>query len=146
VTRVLLNCKDRVEELEIKELLAYSLSPDPDAVHEIVKNYKSDDALQLYGYESEEEIVGIIGIRILTPQQIEIENIAVKSEYRGAGFGRGQILELIDLLKPSKLIAETDDEAVEFYRRIGFEIKSLGEKYPGVERFRCTYEIEENDS
>jgi hypothetical protein len=27
--------------------------------------------------------------------------------------------------------------AVNFYRNIGFEITSLGEKYPGVERFQC---------
>ena len=31
----------------------------------------------------------------------------------------------------------TDDEAVEFYKKIGFQVKSLGEKYPGVERFCC---------
>ena len=29
-------------------------------------------------------------------------------------------------------------DAVEFYRKLGFSIESLGEKYPGVERFRCT--------
>jgi ribosomal protein S18 acetylase RimI-like enzyme len=35
--------------------------------------------------------------------------------------------------------AETDEEAVEFYRNIGFSIQSLGEKYPGVDRFKCTF-------
>lgn len=35
--------------------------------------------------------------------------------------------------------AETDADAVEFYRKYGFKIKSLGEKYPGVERFLCEY-------
>ncbi|EJS58105.1 hypothetical protein ICA_01925 [Bacillus cereus BAG1O-3] len=36
--------------------------------------------------------------------------------------------------------AETDDGAVEFYKRIGFQVKSLGEKYTGIERFPCYLE------
>ncbi|GAA0394735.1 hypothetical protein GCM10008933_26940 [Paenibacillus motobuensis] len=38
---------------------------------------------------------------------------------------------------PAKIIAETDQDAIGFYSKIGFEIHSLGEKYPGVERFQC---------
>ncbi|WP_268921683.1 hypothetical protein [Metabacillus sediminilitoris] len=37
------------------------------------------------------------------------------------------------------ITAETDKEAVVFYRNYGFKITSLGEKYPGVERFLCEY-------
>jgi ribosomal protein S18 acetylase RimI-like enzyme len=33
--------------------------------------------------------------------------------------------------------AETHKDAVEFYRKYGFKITSLGEKYLGVERFLC---------
>lgn len=33
-----------------------------------------------------------------------------------------------------------NNELVDFYRRIGFKIHSLGEKYPGLERFMCIYE------
>ncbi|WP_239984546.1 hypothetical protein [Lentibacillus sediminis] len=36
--------------------------------------------------------------------------------------------------------AETDKDAVVFYQNLGFQITSLGEKYPGVERFLCEYE------
>jgi len=39
----------------------------------------------------------------------------------------------------TSIVAETDHEAVDFYRRYGFFITSLGEKYPGVERFLCQY-------
>ena len=35
--------------------------------------------------------------------------------------------------------AETDKDAVDFYRKLGFSVTSLGEKYPGVERFHCEY-------
>jgi hypothetical protein len=46
-------------------------------------------------------------------------------------------------MHPVRIVAETDEESVQFYRNIGFIIRSLGEKYPGVERFLCTYEVEE---
>lgn len=37
----------------------------------------------------------------------------------------------------SPMYAETDHEALRFYEKCGFAVKSLGEKYPGVERFYC---------
>ncbi|MDN4071264.1 hypothetical protein NYE70_06050 [Paenibacillus sp. FSL R5-0407] len=36
-----------------------------------------------------------------------------------------------------RIDAETDMDAVDFYRKIGFQIIRLGEKYPGIERFKC---------
>jgi len=37
------------------------------------------------------------------------------------------------------LEAETDADAVSFYERCGFAITSLGERFPGIERFRCIW-------
>lgn len=38
-----------------------------------------------------------------------------------------------------ELEAETDLEAVDFYRKCGFTVATLGEKYPGVQRFSCRW-------
>jgi hypothetical protein len=55
---------------------------------------------------------------------------------------------MIDLLIRGRafhrLEAETDSDAVGFYRSCGFTVLSLGEVYPGVERFRCTLESQAN--
>jgi hypothetical protein len=37
----------------------------------------------------------------------------------------------------NEMAAETDAEAVGFYKRCGFRMQSLGEKYVGTERFWC---------
>ncbi|ETE89388.1 acetyltransferase [Bacillus thuringiensis serovar aizawai str. Leapi01] len=50
------------------------------------------------------------------------------------------IKEVVRIYQLTYIEAETDDEAVEFYKRIGFQVKSLGEKYPGIERFHCYME------
>lgn len=139
---MLLNIKKYIERPEIKQLLSYSIFPDPNHVDKVVEEYKNSSEHQLFGLESEKEIVAIIGYRYLNKEEIEIMHLAVRPDCRGAGFGRGLLLELLRKEKPKKLIAETDEEAVDFYRNVGFEIVSVGEKYPGVERFKCIYQAE----
>ena len=49
--------------------------------------------------------------------------------------------QLCAKLMLKQLTAETDADAVGFYQRCGFEVESLGELYPGAERFRCTLKL-----
>jgi ribosomal protein S18 acetylase RimI-like enzyme len=49
------------------------------------------------------------------------------------------IKELIDKHDIKMIELETDKEAVFFYEKLGFNIESLGEKYPGVKRYKCTW-------
>ncbi|MBD0380794.1 GNAT family N-acetyltransferase [Paenibacillus sedimenti] len=140
---MLVEVKSRLEESQIQELLGYSVFPDPEDLDSTIELYKNDSELLLFGYESEGVMVGIIGFRLNGSNEMTLTHLAVEPESRGVGFGRGIILEIIEEAKPARIVAETDEEAVEFYRNIGFVINSLGEVYPGVERFRCTYEIDE---
>lgn len=134
----------RVNQLEIRELLGYAVFPDPDAVDNAIQFYRDSVQRKLYGYEEEGLIVGVIGCT-LDERVLTIHHIAVLPENRGKDYGRGMILELLLLHQAERIIAEPDEEAIGFYRSIGFEIYSLGEKYPGVERFRCVYEVEDNE-
>jgi len=143
VTALLINVKDRVREQEIVDILETCVFPDPERLERVVLDYAEQPDMELYGYESEDEVVGVVGFRRIEGDEVRILHLGVKPECRGAGFGRGLILELIEMTNPRTVLAETDEEAVEFYRRIGFEIESLGERYPGVERFRCTYRTAE---
>lgn len=96
----------------------------------------------LRGYESEGNLIRIIGYRIDGNRILEIKHISVDPLERGQGHGRIQIIELIQLLDPLEVHAETDHDSVDFYRNIGFIITSLGEQYPGVDRFKCIYNTE----
>ncbi|MGG4397007.1 GNAT family N-acetyltransferase [Paenibacillus thiaminolyticus] len=135
-----INVKPRLREAVIRDLIELCVFPDPDKVEAVLKTYEQHPGDELWGYESEGEVVGIVGIR-KDGKEIEILHLAVHPELRGAGFGRGMILELIHQEQPDVVKAETDEEAVDFYRNIGFTIESRGEVYPGVERFTCIYEI-----
>lgn len=63
--------------------------------------------------------------------------IGVAVSHRGRGLGRRLLREVERTIDDDWIEAETDDDAVGFYRSCGFAVESLGEKYPGVERFRC---------
>ncbi|GAC43247.1 GNAT family N-acetyltransferase [Paenibacillus popilliae] len=134
-----INVKPQLREADIRDLIELSVFPDPENVEAVLTKYEQHPGDELWGYESEGEVVGLIGFRKYG-KEIEILHIAVHPELRGAGFGRGMILELIHQEQPDIVTAVTDEDAVDFYRNIGFTIESLGEIDPGVERFTCTFE------
>ncbi|NBD25341.1 GNAT family N-acetyltransferase [Paenibacillus glycinis] len=142
---MLVNIASRLDEDEIQELLSWSVFPDPERLQRAVDLYKGETAHRLLGYESEGDIIGLIGYHWAGEGKIEIDHIAVTPEERYKGYGRGLILELLTLENPSLLVAETDEDAVDFYRSSRFTVESLGEKYPGTERFLCTYEADGAD-
>jgi N-acetylglutamate synthase-like GNAT family acetyltransferase len=138
---MLIPIKHRISEGSIQELLSYSIFPDPERVEQEINRYQSEPALELYGHEEDNDILGVVGFTMHPNLTLELRHIAVMPEVRGNGYGRGLILELIEVKQPSIIEAETDEDSVEFYRNVGFSIVSLGEKYPGVERFKCIYQV-----
>lgn len=96
---------------------------------------------KLYVFELEGLMVGCIGIEFVCSNKCEIKHIAVFPNKRGKMIGSKMIKYICDTYSLSFIFAETDKDAVEFYRKYGFEITSLGEKYPGTERFLCEYKV-----
>jgi len=135
---MLISLKDKLDDPSIRELVGYAVFPDPEQVRLAMESYAADNR-HLMGLSLDGEVIGVLGYETLPDGVVRICHIAVDPEFREMGYGRGMLLELIDLIKPAAIVAETDDDAVDFYRNIGFEIVSLGEKFPGVERYMCTF-------
>ncbi|BFH64041.1 GNAT family N-acetyltransferase [Paenibacillus azoreducens] len=141
---MLLNIKSYIRRPEVAELFSYAVFPDDRSVEKAVQAYESNNAWQLYGYEDGELLVGMIGYE-KAGNDIVLHHISVIPENRGLGYGRGMILEVMTQENPERVIAETDEDAAQFYRNLGFVIHSLGEQYPGTERFRCVYEVADEE-
>lgn len=142
---MLINVKSYIHKPEVAELLSYSVFPDDKSLRAAIQHFEETDSLKLYGFEDEKLLVGLIGFEMDGDRTLTVHHLAVLPENRLKGYGRGIFFELIKAQKPSRIIAETDEDAVDFYRNIGFVVISLGETYPGVERFRCIYEVEDED-
>lgn len=112
--------------------------PDPAKLDAIVERYRSDSNLTMLGCSMNGRLAGCAGVDLKAPGKTVLLHLAVDPLYRGQGVGRKMIGELMVQLSIRLLEAETDGDAVGFYRNCGFFIESLGEKYPGVVRYRCT--------
>jgi MFS family permease len=136
----LIDLKPRLGDPAVRALLAEAVgSPTPERMEEVCGNYYQD-TWHLLGLEEPGALVGCIGLEVTDPQQAVIQHIAVAPERRRHGIGRRILQQAAAMLGVTHLTAETDAGAVDFYRRCGFTVKSLGERYPGVERFLCTLE------
>jgi ribosomal protein S18 acetylase RimI-like enzyme len=123
----------------IRDLLSYATAIEK--VDKELDQYIHSRKRILYGFLYDDRIVGLVGVELLTVDHFEIKHIAVLPNQRGQSVGSKMIRFVCEKHGLSLLSAETDRDAVEFYRNYGFEIVSLGEKYPGVERFRCEYKL-----
>ncbi|MFR9710227.1 GNAT family N-acetyltransferase [Paenibacillus sp. MB22_1] len=133
----MINLKNYHDLTEVFLLLAECMWPDNERIFQELNKYKADDTKVLYGRLVNNELIGLIGLFQFSTMEVELKHIAIRSDYRKQGIGREMIYEYFNKNDISKMVAETDNDAVNFYRNIGFEITSLGEKYPGVERFQC---------
>ena len=106
-------------------------------INEELERYLAAEGCELFGCFVNGELAGITGIRCTVPHEIELRHLAVKAEWRRRTIGRAMIAEIAAREDVERIRAETDQAAVGFYRNAGFEISSLGDKYPGIERFEC---------
>ena len=83
--------------------------------------------------------VGVAAVAVATDNSAEIVGIAVENSERGQGIGSFMVSEIIRVYALSSVYAETDDDAVEFYRKNGFETIGFTEDYGGqsVRRYKC---------
>ncbi len=103
------------------------------------RRYEQEPGWQLVDYAPVGALLGSIGLQITAPGEATVRHIAVLPPYRGQSIGRKLVEHLIATRQLQRLLAETDRDAVGFSRRCGFVITSLGERYPGVERFRYAW-------
>ena len=99
-----------------------------------VEKYRSSDTLRFCGWVEGGTILGICGFEVHS-DKLEIHLIAVDQALHKQGTGRAMIAAL--QTKYRLLIeAETDDDALGFYRRCGFETTRFTHPQWGI-RYTC---------
>lgn len=129
----------RLDDPVIRDLVAPSVYPDPVRLARAIERYRPGHGRTLLGWESDGMLAGCIGFERTGPGEATVWNIAVRPDYRRRGAGRAMLDYLRNEMGYARLELETDGNAVEFYRACGFDVTSLGELWPGTERFRCVW-------
>ena len=99
---------------------------------------QNDSSVCVYGYFLNDKIIGVISTQE-TDKTVEIIGIAVDTKERHSGIGT----KLIDYLKDKSqkpITAETDIDAVIFYKKCGFDIeeKIVSKSNISYNRYLCT--------
>ncbi|MCM3746129.1 GNAT family N-acetyltransferase [Paenibacillus pasadenensis] len=131
---------------ELELLLARCLF-DASRAAALLDRYRTESGLTLDALCFGDKLAGLAGWRMMqeaepdetitAPGKVELLHLAVAPEFERQGIGTVLLHQVLQKSGAAVLVAETDAEAVAFYRRTGCTIINLGEKYPGKERFRC---------
>lgn len=114
--------KEKISDTVILELLAPSVyNPTPERLRSRAMKYQVSDAIKVYAYAEAGEYQGIIVFEI-KETEAAILDIAVRPESRGRGVGSRLIDFMFRQFRVRKVIAETDDDAVGFYKKYGFSV------------------------
>jgi ribosomal protein S18 acetylase RimI-like enzyme len=131
-----------VQDRAFRRLLGLAVfNPTDDRITRLLAEFYQHPDRRLFGLYQSDTLVGVTGIERLAPGRATLLHIAVDPLHQRQGAGRHMLEQVAAQEALTYLTAETDHEAVEFYRRAGFSVASLGEQYPGVERFQCLWEV-----
>ena len=96
-----------------------------------------DEGAEVFAFFQDDRMAGVIAVRRQSEETAEILGIAVTPGLRGCGIGAKLIDFAEHKLACGELLAETDDDAVVFYRKCGFETSAFL-KNNAYRRYRCT--------
>jgi len=90
----------------------------PEGIAEIIRIYQSDPDSSFYAWIEKGKTLGICGFAIYT-DKARIRIISVAEDARGRGVG-GAMVEALQKIYGKDIEADTNDDAVGFYRKRGF--------------------------
>ena len=128
-------CREKTLTPEIEALLTLAMSPKPERIRAALDAYASDPTRQVWSWTAGGQVRCAAGLQV-QGEAAEVLHIGTRLDARGKGYGRSLLLALFAHLQLTSLEAETDSEAVGFYRRAGFQIQDAPPRF-GTPRFRC---------
>ena len=121
--------KEIMTEPDILKLLAPSVyNPTEERLLNRAKKYQEDENTNIYACKDNGEYKGIVVFEILN-NSATILDIAVKPEYQGQGIGSKLIDFIFNSFNVDSIIAETDDDAIGFYKKYGFTVADTKVKF-----------------
>ncbi|MEU2256763.1 GNAT family N-acetyltransferase [Nocardia xishanensis] len=122
----------------VADLLFTAIGGDRSRLAAAVRRYRDDSAAHLIAAVIDDELAGVAGYSV-SEKHIGLLHIATRESHRRNGIGRSLLAEIRSRIPGRSVLAETDRDSLAFYLATGFEAVSLGQKYPGVERFEVRW-------
>ena len=113
--------------------------PNEDKYREKIQSWLMDDWIRIFACVHDSKRKGLLVLKLTSTDQAEITGISVEEGSRNQGIGSFMIREIQLRFPNIKLNAETDRDAVLFYKKNGFQIIEIQKNYNGetVTRYLC---------
>ena len=120
--------------IKIFELLSYAIGDNSTEKIDLIINDHINNLYYLYGYYIEDDLVGINSYHV--DDDILIKYISVEPNFRFQKIGSKLINYLSSSYQTKRIIAETDEAAVKFYKKLGL----ICAEFEGLYniRYKCT--------
>lgn len=104
-----------------------------------INRFLNDSSVKIFACFNQDRAEGVIAVSFLEHNKIEIIGISVDVSARNKGIGSYMISKLVGDYGLLSVYAETDGDAIGFYRKNGFSITEFSETYDGetVIRYKC---------
>lgn len=136
----IVNLRSEMDSEDVQRLLALALGqPTPSRLEEVCQRYGFLPEWYLFGYRIGGDMVGCIGVQLVTFKEGVIQHLIVLPEHRRKGIGRALVGHTLRRFRLERLTAETDANPVDFFRACGATVEHLDTG----ERFRCVWAKEE---
>lgn len=101
--------------------------------------YANDNNTKIFVCFIENRIIGMIILKLTGDKSAELMGIAVCNCFQKQGIGSFLVRESANTMNLCRIMAETDDDAVGFYTKLGFEISKETRDYANgrVVRYHC---------
>lgn len=121
------------------KLLAPSVyNPTQERLLNRAKKYQEDENTNLYAYKVDRKYKGIVVFKIIN-NSATILDIAIKSKQQGQGIGSKLIDLIFNSFNALNITAETDDDAIGFYKKYGFIVADTKVEFD-IKRYVCVCE------
>lgn len=97
--------------------------------------HKYISSCRIYAFVSEERTLGVYALQVLSPEAVEIKNIAVDEHFQGIGIGKALLQDSINRAKAEgfkEIVIGTGDVMfmqLYLYQKVGFEMFAIKENY-----------------
>ena len=101
--------------------------------------FLNDNSVKIFACFEQDKVLGVMVVSFIEQKKIEIIGIAVDVSARGKGIGSYMINQVVNDYGLLSVYAETDNDAVGFYRNNNFSVVQFSEIYGNepVVRYKC---------
>ena len=131
--------KEIITERDMLQLLTPSVyNPTEERLLNRARKYQEDENANIYAYKHNGQYKGIVIFKMAN-NSATILDIAVKPDYQGQGIGSKLIDFIFDSFNSKNITAETDDDAIGFYKKYGFTVVDTKVEFD-TKRYVCVCE------